>query len=156
MPDRGMEAYCCILIACVGHSDSQAPHWMHSLSFAGSDFFSEVGCPGVLIISNTLTGQTPTHISSPLHISWSTATLVPCMPSCFGGARGPHILCPACSPAGFLLVWKFGSIPMGNGYEKRLLRILVDFESPYITWSIQTSNTALLPFPDDASLGELK
>lgn len=31
----------------VGHCISQAKHWMQSVSLAGSDFFSEVGCPGV-------------------------------------------------------------------------------------------------------------
>ena len=31
----------------VGHCISQAKHWMQSVSRAGSDFFSEVECPGV-------------------------------------------------------------------------------------------------------------
>ena len=36
-----------IFMAEVGHCISQAKHWMQSVSRAGSDFFSEVGCPGV-------------------------------------------------------------------------------------------------------------
>ena len=32
----------------VGHCISQAKHWMQSGSLTGSDFFSDVGWPGVL------------------------------------------------------------------------------------------------------------
>jgi hypothetical protein len=35
-----------IFMAEVGHCISQAKHCMQSGSLAGSDFFSEVGCPG--------------------------------------------------------------------------------------------------------------
>jgi hypothetical protein len=61
----------------VGHCISQAKHWMQSGSLTGSDFFSEVGCPGVSTKSYSDTGQTSTHTPSPVHTSQSTAVLVP-------------------------------------------------------------------------------
>ena len=42
----------------VGHCISQAKHWIQSVSLAGSDFFSEVGCPGVSAQSYRDMGQT--------------------------------------------------------------------------------------------------
>jgi hypothetical protein len=81
----------------VGHCISQAKHWIQSVSRAGSDFFSEVGCPGVSTQSYRDIGQTSMHAPSPVHTSQSTATLVPCMPSFVGGSTGPQTLCPLCS-----------------------------------------------------------
>jgi len=81
-----------ILMAPVGHCISQAKHCMQSGSRAGSDFFSEVGCAGASTKSYSDTGQTSTHTPSPVHTSQSTATLVPCMPSFFGGSTGPQTL----------------------------------------------------------------
>jgi hypothetical protein len=66
-----------ILIACTGHWTSHAMHTMQSFSLTGSDFFVDVGWPGLSIISKTFTGHTLTQISSALHMSWSTATIVP-------------------------------------------------------------------------------
>jgi hypothetical protein len=94
----------------VGHCISQAKHWMQSVSLAGSDFFSEVGCPGVSAQSYRDMGQTSMHMPSPVHMSQSTATLVPCIPSFVGGSTGPQTLCPLCSPTTFLFFWKSGSI----------------------------------------------
>jgi hypothetical protein len=82
----------------VGHCISQAKHWMQSGSLTGSDFFSEVGCPGASAQSYRETGQTSMHTPSPVQMSQSTATLVPCMPSFVGGSTGPHTLWPLCSP----------------------------------------------------------
>ena len=65
---------------------------MQSGSLAGSDFFSELGCPGDSAQSNTVTGQTSMQIPSPLQESQSTATSVPCTPSFFGGSTGPQTL----------------------------------------------------------------
>jgi len=64
-------------MACAGHEVSHARHWMQSFSLAGSDFFSEVGCPGASAHSKTLTGQTSMQTPSPVHMSQSTATFVP-------------------------------------------------------------------------------
>jgi hypothetical protein len=99
-----------IFIAAVGHCASQTKHCMQSFSRAGSDFFSEIGCPGVSAKSNRDTGQTSMHTPSPVQTSQSTATLVPCMPSFFGGSTGPQTLWPLCSPATCRLLWKSGSI----------------------------------------------
>ena len=66
-----------IFMAEVGHCISQAKHWMQSVSLTGSDFFSEVGCPGVSAQSYRDTGQTSMQMPSPVHMSQSTATLVP-------------------------------------------------------------------------------
>jgi hypothetical protein len=74
-----------ILIAFTGHCTSHAIHWMQSFSLTGSDFFSDVGWPGLSVISNTFTGHTLTQISSASHMSWSTATIVPWIPSLAGG-----------------------------------------------------------------------
>ena len=90
-----------IFMAAVGHCISQAKHWMQSVSLAGSDFFSEVGCPGVSAQSYRDMGQTSMQIPSPVHTSQSTATLVPCIPSFVGGSTGPQTLCPLCSPTTF-------------------------------------------------------
>ena len=79
-----------IFIAWTGHWTSHARHCMQSGSLAGSDFFSEVGCPGVSAQSNTFTGQTSMQTPSPSQISQSTATVVPCMPSLVGGSTGPQ------------------------------------------------------------------
>lgn len=98
-----------ILIAWVGHCTSHARQKMHWGSFTGSDFFSDVGCPGDSAQSKTLTGQTDIQMPSPLQTSWSTATWVPWTPSFSGGFTSPLTLCPACSPvAGFFM--KSGSI----------------------------------------------
>ena len=99
-----------IFMAAVGHCISQAKHCMQSFSRAGSDFFSEVGCPGASAQSNRDTGQTSMHMPSPVQTSQSTATLVPCIPSFFGGSTGPQTLWPLCSPAPCRLLWKSGSI----------------------------------------------
>jgi len=99
-----------IFIACVGQLTSHALQNMQSGSFFGSDFFSEVGCPGESIISNTETGQTEMHISSPLQTSWSTATCVPWMPSLVGGFTSPRTLCPLCSPTTLYFAINSGSI----------------------------------------------
>ena len=85
----------------VGHCISQAKHCMQSVSLTGSDFLSEVGCPGVSTKSYSDTGQTSTHTPSPVHTSQSTAVLVPCIPSFVGGSTGPQTLCPLCSPTTF-------------------------------------------------------
>lgn len=77
-------------MAWVGHEVSQARHCMQSFSLAGSDFFSEVGCPGESAHSKTFTGQTSMQTPSPVQRSQSTATIFPCMPSLFGGSTGPH------------------------------------------------------------------
>ena len=90
-----------IFIAEAGHCISQDKHWIQSVSRAGSDFFSEVGCPGVSTQSYRDIGQTSMHAPSPVHTSQSTATLVPCMPSFVGGSIGPQTLCPLCSPTTF-------------------------------------------------------
>ena len=90
-----------IFIAEAGHCISQDKHWIQSVSRAGSDFFSEVGCPGVSTQSYKDIGQTSMHAPSPVHTSQSTATLVPCMPSFVGGSTGPQTLCPLCSPTTF-------------------------------------------------------
>ena len=92
-----------IFIAAVGHCISQAKHCMQSISRAGSDFFSEVGCPGESAQSYSETGHTSMHAPSPVHTSQSTATLVPCIPRFFGGSTGPQTLCPLCSPTTFLV-----------------------------------------------------
>jgi hypothetical protein len=97
-------------MACVGHCVSQARHFMQSFSRAGSDFFSDVGCPGASAQSNKLTGQTSKQTPSPVQISQSTATSVPWIPSFFGGSTGPQTLCPLCSPAGVRVFWKSGSM----------------------------------------------
>jgi len=65
---------------------------MQSVSLAGSDFFSEVGCPGVSAQSKRVTGQTSMQTPSPVQQSQSTATVVPCMPSFAGGSTGPQTL----------------------------------------------------------------
>jgi len=83
---------------------------MQSFSRAGSDFFSEVGCPGASAQSNRDTGQTSMHTPSPVHTSQSIATLVPCMPCLLGGSTGPQTLWPLCSPTTCRLLWKSGSI----------------------------------------------
>ena len=83
---------------------------MQSVSLAGSDFFSEVGCPGVSAQSYRDMGQTSMHTPSPVHTSQSTATLVPWIPSLFGGSTGPHTLWPLCSSTTFLFFSKSGSI----------------------------------------------
>ena len=97
-------------MALVGHCISQAKHCMQSCSLAGSDFFSEVGCPGASAQSKSDTGQTSMHTPSPVHASQSTATMVPCTPSFSGGSTGPQTLWPLCSPATCRLLWKSGSI----------------------------------------------
>jgi len=79
-------------MAWVGHEVSHARHWMQSFSLAGSDFFSELGCPGLSAHSNTFTGQSSMQTPSPVQTSQSTATLVPCMPSFLGGSTGPQTL----------------------------------------------------------------
>jgi hypothetical protein len=79
-------------MAAVGHCISHAKHCMQSASLAGSDFFSEVGCPGESAKSYNDTGQTSMHTPSPVHTSQSTATFVPCIPSLFGGSTGPQTL----------------------------------------------------------------
>jgi hypothetical protein len=85
----------------VGHCISQAKHWMQSGSLAGSDFLSEVGCPGAFAQSYRETGQTSMHTPSPVQMSQSTATLVPCIPSFVGGSTDPQTLCPLCAPTTF-------------------------------------------------------
>ena len=85
-----------ILMACAGHCASHARHWIQSDSLAGSDFFSEVGCPGESAQSKTVTGQTSMQTPSPVQRSQSTATFVPCTPSLFGGSTGPHTLWLLC------------------------------------------------------------
>jgi len=96
-------------MAWVGHCTSHARQNMQSGSLTGSDFFSDVGCPGESINSNTLTGQIDVQMPSPLQQSWSTATLVPCIPSFSGGFTSPLTLCPACSfTTGFFM--KSGSM----------------------------------------------
>jgi hypothetical protein len=82
---------------------------MQSISFTGSDFLLEVACPGEPIQLKTFTGQTEIQMPSPSQESWSTATLVPCIPSFSGGFTSPLTLCALCSPAtGFFM--KSGSI----------------------------------------------
>jgi len=83
---------------------------MQSTSRAGSDFFSESGCPIASPQSYRDTGHMSMHTPSPVHTSQSTATLVPCMPCFVGGSRGPQTLCPLCSPATCRFFWKSGSI----------------------------------------------
>jgi hypothetical protein len=107
-------------MAAVGHCISQAKHCMQSGSRAGSDFFSEVGCPAASTKSYSDTGQTSTHTPSPVHTSQSTATLVPWMPCFVGGSTGPQTLCPLCSPATCLFFWKSGSI--GKNFHLSLIR----------------------------------
>ena len=81
-------------MAWAGHCVSQARHWMQSFSLAGSDFFSEVECPGASAHSKTVTGQISIQTPSPVQMSQSTATFVPCMPSFLGGSTGPQTSCP--------------------------------------------------------------
>src|SRR4030042_3230357 len=84
---------------------------MQSVSLTGSDFFSDVGCPGASLNSKTLTGQTSMHMPSPLQTSQSTATVVPWIPSFIGGSTGPHTSWPACLFTTFLFFAKLESIP---------------------------------------------
>ena len=82
---------------------------MQLISFTGSDFLLEVACSGELIQPKTFTGQTEIQMPSPSQESWSTATLVPCIPSFPGGLTSPLTLCALCSPTtGFFM--KSGSI----------------------------------------------
>jgi hypothetical protein len=77
-------------MAPVGQFVWQAKHCMQSFSLAGSDFFSEVGLPGVSAQSYNDTGQTSIHTPSPTQTSQSTATFVPCIPCFAGGSTGPQ------------------------------------------------------------------
>jgi len=96
-------------MARTGHCDSHALQKIQFISFTGSDFLLEVACPGEVIQPKTFTGQTEIQMPSPSQESWSTATLVPWIPSFPGGLTSPLTLCALCSPTtGFFM--KSGSI----------------------------------------------
>lgn len=97
-------------MAWVGHCTSHARQKMHCGSFTGSDFFSEVGCPGESTQSKTLTGQTEMQMPSPLQTSWSTATCVPWIPLFSGSFTSPLTACPLCSPVTAYFFTKSGSM----------------------------------------------
>jgi len=108
------------LIALTGHLFSHRRHCIQSDPLAGKAFFSEVGWPGVSIHSYSFTGQTSMHMPQPSHISQSTATLVPRIPSFSGGSTGPQMAMPSSLPTFFLFFWKSGS--MGTQYTYPLIQ----------------------------------
>src|SRR5215210_9061036 len=83
---------------------------MQSFSLIMKGFFSDAGCPGVSSHSYTLTGQASIHAPSAMHISKSTHTSFPHIPSCPGASKGPHTLIPWNVPACCLSDLKPGSI----------------------------------------------
>src|ERR671931_1580793 len=83
-----------ILTHCGGHTFSHAIQNIQSFSLIIKGFFSDAGCPGVSNHSYTFTGQASIHAPSATHISKSTVTSVPHIPSCPGGSIGPHTFIP--------------------------------------------------------------